>query len=78
MEECDLGFDESETDRSCNWLANGLCYDDKDEACDCICPRNEDSISSLLPTVNVSIVAPRGGVPEDTPLANRGLGTEAA
>lgn len=28
----------------CDWLADGRCYESKKEACDCICPRDYDSI----------------------------------
>ena len=43
---CEKGFDASvERDRSCNWLAEGYCYEDKLEACACVCPR-DSSVTS--------------------------------
>jgi hypothetical protein len=38
---CEKGFDEwKEPSRPCNWLAKGYCYEDKLEACACVCPRD--------------------------------------
>lgn len=28
----------------CDWLAEGRCYATKDEACDCICPRDRETL----------------------------------
>jgi hypothetical protein len=42
---CMPGFDRYENlDRPCNWLADALCYDTKDQACACICPRDKESL----------------------------------
>jgi hypothetical protein len=36
---CMAGFDRyEEPDRDCNWYADHLCYEDKLDACSCICP----------------------------------------
>jgi hypothetical protein len=45
---CESGFDpDSEIDRPCDWLGqDGLCYESKEEACNCICPRDQDSYCS--------------------------------
>ena len=38
---CQLGFDPEDADgRPCNWVAQGRCYEEKLEACACICPRD--------------------------------------
>lgn len=43
---CTPGFERAtEPGRSCNWLTEaGVCFDTKDGACDCICPRTQDSL----------------------------------
>jgi hypothetical protein len=43
---CTPGFERaSNPNRSCNWLTEaGVCFDTKDAACACICPRNADSV----------------------------------
>ena len=44
---CEMGFDASaERDRPCNWLAKGLCYEDKLAACACVCPRDSSATSN--------------------------------
>jgi len=36
---CEAGFDRyEEPDRDCNWVVNGLCYEEKLDACACACP----------------------------------------
>jgi hypothetical protein len=38
--DCQPGFEPSAAyGRPCNWLGEGLCYDTKEDACNCICPR---------------------------------------
>ncbi len=45
--ECTPGFKQSaEPGRACAWLAKGLCYDEKLEACACICPMGMSTCSS--------------------------------
>lgn len=44
LAECELGFEPYSADQPCNWVADGLCYETKEEACDCICPRDADSV----------------------------------
>jgi hypothetical protein len=42
---CVKGFDRFERlDQPCNWLAENLCYDSKEAACSCICPRPGPSL----------------------------------
>jgi hypothetical protein len=42
--ECTLGFSQHRPEgRSCTWLADALCYESRDMACNCICPRSRDS-----------------------------------
>ena len=43
--ECVEGFEpQAEPERSCNWLGDdGLCYDTREAACNCVCPRDHDS-----------------------------------
>lgn len=42
--ECVLGFPTYAPEgRSCPWLADNLCYESRDMACNCICPRDRDS-----------------------------------
>jgi len=42
---CVPGFARYENlDKPCNWLADELCYDTKDQACACICPRDKKSL----------------------------------
>jgi hypothetical protein len=42
--DCTLGFPQHRPEgRSCTWLADELCYESRDMACNCICPRNRDS-----------------------------------
>ena len=42
--ECVLGFAPYASEgRSCTWLADDLCYESRDMACNCVCPRNRDS-----------------------------------
>ncbi|HEY3667040.1 MAG TPA: hypothetical protein VGL19_13600 [Polyangiaceae bacterium] len=45
---CQPGFDRaSNPGRSCNWLTDsGKCFDTKDAACNCICPRSGESLCS--------------------------------
>lgn len=44
---CEKGFDASaEPERPCNWLAKGLCYEDKLAACACVCPRDSSATSN--------------------------------
>jgi hypothetical protein len=41
---CELGFVwENDPSRPCPWIAEGRCYDTKEEACACICPRDRKS-----------------------------------
>ncbi len=44
--ECKPGFSHAEQPgRACHWLTEtGLCFDDIDGACSCICPSNRDSV----------------------------------
>ena len=43
---CEKGFDRyKEPSRSCNWVAKGSCYEDKLEACACVCPRDTSAAS---------------------------------
>lgn len=46
--DCETGFDpNSDPTTPCNWLGeDGLCYETRDAACNCICPRNRDSTCS--------------------------------
>jgi hypothetical protein len=42
--ECVLGFPPySPEGGSCPWLADNLCYESRDMACNCVCPRDRDS-----------------------------------
>jgi hypothetical protein len=42
--ECTLGFPQHRPEgRSCTWLADELCYESREMACNCICPRSRDS-----------------------------------
>jgi hypothetical protein len=42
--ECVLGFPPYAPEgRSCPWLADDLCYESRDMACNCVCPRDRDS-----------------------------------
>src|SRR4051812_36160407 len=43
---CQPGFVRAEhPGRACHWLTeSGLCFDDTEGACACICPRNRDSV----------------------------------
>jgi hypothetical protein len=43
---CTPGFERAaDPARSCNWLTEaGVCFDTKDDACACICPRAGDSL----------------------------------
>jgi hypothetical protein len=42
--ECVLGFPPHRPEgRSCPWLADDLCYEAREMACNCVCPRNRDS-----------------------------------
>src|SRR5688572_15648651 len=44
---CEKGFDKKkEPYRSCNWVAKGYCYEDKLEACACVCPRDTSVTSN--------------------------------
>jgi hypothetical protein len=44
---CEEGFDKKkEPYRSCNWVAKGYCYEDKLEACACVCPQNTSVVSN--------------------------------
>ncbi len=46
--QCSPGFSRSENPtRSCHWLTeDGMCFDDSNAACACICPTQGDSICS--------------------------------
>ncbi len=46
--QCEGGFDRSEDpDKPCNWLGeDGLCYETREAACNCVCPRDRDSTCS--------------------------------
>ena len=43
--DCTPGFPRAQSPaRPCNWLTeDGICFDDKDVACNCICPTDHDS-----------------------------------
>ena len=43
---CKKGFDPLEQpDQPCNWLGDdGLCYDDRQAACNCVCPKDCSSL----------------------------------
>lgn len=44
---CEGGFERSVDGPPCNWVdGDDLCYSTKDEACNCICPRDRDSVCS--------------------------------
>ena len=41
---CKLGPKENYgSDKPCAWVADGLCYDSRDMACNCVCPRSHNS-----------------------------------
>ncbi len=42
--ECEPGFVPDNSERPCTWLADGLCHAEKDNACNCICPQEKDSV----------------------------------
>lgn len=45
LQPCEPGFTRFDgSGRSCNWLAEGLCYEAKEAACACVCPRDRDSL----------------------------------
>ncbi|HKY35036.1 MAG TPA: hypothetical protein VJN18_03785 [Polyangiaceae bacterium] len=41
--ECKLGFPVFGTGKPCAWLADERCYDTREMACNCVCPRDRDS-----------------------------------
>ena len=42
---CNPGFDpREEPGRVCNWVADGLCYDERDGACACECRRTDGDL----------------------------------
>ncbi|MEI9953745.1 MAG: hypothetical protein WDO74_33395 [Pseudomonadota bacterium] len=43
---CKPGFDRAQNPtRACHWLTeSGICFDDTDSACGCICPANRNSV----------------------------------
>jgi len=41
--ECTLGFPVFGTGRPCAWVADDRCYDTREMACNCECPRDRDS-----------------------------------
>ncbi len=42
--ECKPGFSRYQNPTlPCPWLGDGLCYEDKDAACACVCPKDHDS-----------------------------------
>lgn len=42
---CKPGFGRSDPSLTCDWLTpEGLCYSSKEEACNCTCPRDHDSV----------------------------------
>jgi hypothetical protein len=41
--ECKLGFSVFETGQPCAWIADDRCYDTREMACNCECPRDRDS-----------------------------------
>ena len=43
---CDPGFSRAMfPSRQCNWLSeDGICFDTKDLACNCVCPSDHDSV----------------------------------
>ena len=48
--ECKPGFAPGTPGKECRWLSDGLCFEERDAACACACPRDKDSIcqSSLI------------------------------
>ncbi len=44
--DCVPGFDHAQNpERPCRWLTvSGICFDDSDTACACICPKDRDSL----------------------------------
>jgi hypothetical protein len=48
LAECVVGFDhEQNPTLPCRWLTEfGMCFDDTEAACACICPRDRDSVCS--------------------------------
>jgi len=40
--ECKLG--PLQPSKSCAWLGDGRCYETKSAACNCVCPRDHDSV----------------------------------
>lgn len=43
--DCQLGpFEALDDTNTCAYVADGRCYEDKDMACNCVCPRSKDSI----------------------------------
>lgn len=42
---CVLGFQRFENlDKKCNWLADERCYETKEAACACVCPRTDGTL----------------------------------
>lgn len=45
LDECNPGFSHYQNPTSpCPWLADGLCYAEKKDACACVCPKHADSV----------------------------------
>lgn len=42
--ECQLGFPASGTNKPCAWIADNRCYESRQMACNCACPRDHDSV----------------------------------
>ena len=44
--QCMPGFDRAQNPtRACRWLTeSGLCFEDSEAACDCVCPTDHDSV----------------------------------
>jgi len=42
--ECELGALATDIDQPCRWLADGRCYEKREMACNCICPRASKSV----------------------------------
>jgi hypothetical protein len=41
--ECKLGFSVFGTGKACAWVTDNRCYDTREMACNCACPRDRDS-----------------------------------
>ena len=55
LEACQVGLKEGSG--PCPWYAEGYCYPTKEEACNCICPRDRDSVClSGFPGTRVEVM----------------------